>query len=83
MRIRHFVTWLIVTHRVAASADYVVVARPFVGDVAMRHNPVFANAFLGTARSLGFARATAMSQWSDVAKVAAMCQTRPDQLSRA
>ena len=83
LRIRHFVTWLIVTQRVAASADYVVVARPFVGDVAMRHNPVFANAFLGTARSLGFARATAMSQWSDVAKVAAMCQTPPDQLSRA
>jgi hypothetical protein len=31
---------------------------------------VFGNAFLDTAVSLGFARATAMAQWSDVAKLA-------------
>ncbi len=83
LRIRHFVTWLIVTQRVAASADYLVAGRPFVGDVALRHHPEFANAFLDTATSLGFARATAMSQWSDIAKVAALCQARPDRLCRA
>ncbi|MDQ2826318.1 MAG: tyrosine-type recombinase/integrase [Actinomycetota bacterium] len=83
LRIRHFVTWLIVTQRVAASADYVVAGRPFLGDVALRHHPIFANAFLDTARSLGFARSTAMSQWSDIAKAAALCRARPDQLTRA
>jgi integrase len=82
LRIRHFVTWLIVTQRVKPSADYLVAGRPFVGDVAMRHHPVFANAFLDTAASLGFARSTAMSQWSDIAKAAAVCQTRPDRLTR-
>jgi site-specific recombinase XerD len=82
LRIRHFVSWLIVTQRVAANADYIVVGRPHLGDVSLRHHPVIANAFLDTARSLGFARSTAMSQWSDIAKVAAICQARPDELTR-
>jgi integrase/recombinase XerD len=83
LRIRHFVTWLLVTQRVAASADYIVVGKPFVGDVAMRHHPEFANAFLDTAVSLGFKRGTAMTQWSDVAKLAALHRVRPDRLARA
>ncbi len=83
LRIRHFVTWLIVTQRVATSAAYVVVGRPFLGDVALRHHPAFANAFLDTAISLGFARSTAMAQWSDVAKLAGLYQVRPDRLTRA
>src|SRR5216683_7173194 len=82
LRIRHFVTWLIVTQRVATSAAYIVVGRPFLGDVALRRHPVFGNAFLDTAVSLGFARATAMAQWSDVAKLAGLYQVRPEQLSR-
>lgn len=82
LRIRHFVTWLIVTQRVATSAAYVVVGRPFLGDVALRHHPALANAFLDTAVSLGFARATAMAQWSDVAKLAGLSQVRPDRLTR-
>jgi hypothetical protein len=83
LRIRHFVTWLLVTQRVAASADYVVVGRPFLGDVALRHHPVFASAFLDTAVSLGFKRSTAMAQWSDVAKLGALHRVRPDRLTRA
>jgi site-specific recombinase XerD len=82
LRIRHFVTWLLVTQRVAASADYVVVGRPFLGDVALRHHPEFANAFLDTSVSLGFKRSTAMYQWSDVAKLAALHRVRPDRLTR-
>jgi integrase len=82
LRIRHFVTWLIVTQRVATSAAYIVMGRPFLGDVALRHHPVFGNAFLDTAVSLGFARTTAMAQWSDVAKLAGLYQVRPEQLSR-
>src|SRR5215472_2700005 len=83
LRIRHFVTWLLVTQRVAASPDYIVVGRPFLGDVALRHYPEFANAFLDTAVSLGFKRGTAMTQWSDVAKLAALHRVRPDRLTRA
>lgn len=83
VRIRHFVTWLIVTQRVATSAAYVVVGRPFLGDVALRHHPALANAFLDTALSLGFARSTALAQWSDVAKLAGLCQARPEDLTRA
>src|SRR5215471_7399615 len=82
LRIRHFVSWLIVTQRVATSAAYVVVGRPFLGDVALRHHPAFAHAFLETATSLGFARSTALAQWSDVAKLAGLSQVRPDALTR-
>ncbi|MEP6697466.1 MAG: site-specific integrase [Pseudonocardiales bacterium] len=83
LRIRHFVSWLIVTQRVATSADYIVVGRPFLGDVALRHFPEFGNAFMDAAVSFGFARATAMAQWSDVAKLAGLYRARPDGLSRA
>src|SRR6266536_3140113 len=83
LRIRHFVSWLIVTQRVATSAAYVVVGRPFLGDVALRHYPAFAHAFLDTATSLGFAQSTALAQWSDVAKLAGLCQVRPDHLALA
>jgi integrase len=83
LRIRHFVTWLLVTQRVATTADYVVVGKPFLGDVALRHHPEFANAFVDTAVSLGFKRSTAMTQWSDLAKLAALHRIRPDRLTRA
>lgn len=83
LRIRHFVSWLIVTQRVATSAAYIVVGRPFLGDVALRHDPAFAHTFLDASVSLGFARSTAMAQWSDLAKLAGMAQVRPDQLTRA
>ncbi|MPZ15525.1 MAG: tyrosine-type recombinase/integrase [Chloroflexi bacterium] len=73
LRIRHFVTWLIVTQWAATSAAFVVLGRPFLGDVALRLHPVFGNAFLDTA----------MAQWSHVAKLAGLCQIRPDQLTRA
>jgi integrase/recombinase XerD len=82
LRIRHFVSWLIVTQRVATSAAYIVVGRPFLGDVALRHHPAFAHAFLETATSLGFAPSTALAQWSDVAKLAGLAQVRPDALTR-
>ena len=82
LRIRHFVSWLIVTQHVATSAEYIVVGRPFLGDVALRHHPAVGHAFLDTAISLGFARATALAQWSDVAKLAGLFQVRPDQLTR-
>lgn len=83
LRIRHFVSWLIVTQRVATSAAYVIVGRPFLGDVALRHHPTFGHAFLETAVALGFARSTAVAQWSDVAKLAGLAQVRPEQLTRA
>ena len=82
LRIRHFVTWLLVTQRVAASADYVVVGRPFPGYVALRHHSVLDEAFLDTAVSVGFKRSTAMAQWSDVAKLAALHRVCPDRLTR-
>src|SRR5437763_759319 len=53
LRIRHFVSWLIVTQRVATSAAYVVVGPPILGGVALRHQPGLAQALLRTATSLG------------------------------
>jgi integrase len=87
VRLRHFVSWLLVSCRIPATAEqiaaYVVVGRPFLGDVARTHYPALAAAFDDTAETLGFARDSAVAQWSAVAKVAAVLRRRPDQLDPA
>lgn len=85
MRVRHFVSWLAVSGRLTATpeqmADYIVVDRPFLGDLARRHHPALAAAFATTAEGLGFAPTTITSQWSDVVKAAIVQGLRVDQLS--
>jgi site-specific recombinase XerD len=87
VRLRHFVSWLLVTGRIPANpaqiADYIVAGRPFLGDVARSHHLALAEQFSTTAAQLGFARPTAVAQWSAVSKVAAVHRLRPDQLDSA
>ena len=85
VRLRHFVSWLIVTGRIPATpqqlGDYIVVSRPFLGDVAATYHPVTAAAFADTAAALGFTRETAVAQWSAAVKVAAVHRARPEELT--
>ncbi len=85
VRLRHFVSWLLITGRIPASprqlADYIVTRGPFLGDVAATHHPALAAAFSDTAAALGFVRDTRNGQWSAAAKVAAVHRRRVDELT--
>ena len=80
---RRVVGWLMVTGRLAASADYLVAARLNVGDMASRHHPEFFSRFCGTAAELGFAPKAVRLQWSTLAKIAVMHRVRPDRMTAA
>jgi site-specific recombinase XerD len=80
---RRFVSWMMATQRLAASAEFLVTARPHLGEIAQRRSPVFAAEFAATASALGFGPDDVQAQWSAVAKVAALRRLPPDRLSQA
>jgi integrase/recombinase XerD len=71
-----------VTGRLRPSADYLVVGRPYLGEVASRHHPAFHAAFMATAAELGFDQRSARLQWSAVIKVAVLVGVAPDRLTK-
>ena len=80
---RRVVGWLMVTGRLRPTADYLVLGRPYLGEVAARHHAAFHAHFAATAADLGFdARATVL-QWSAVTKAAVLAGLAPDRLSKA
>ena len=82
-RIRSFVNWLILTHRVVPTVDYVVAAAPHLGRLAARLHPDVHTLVASTAAEIGYAAGMAVDQWSLLARLAALAQAQPDQLSRA
>ncbi len=80
---RRVVGWLMVTGRLAATADYLVAARLNVGDMASRHHREFFSRFCGVAGELGFASKAVQLQWSTLVKIAVIHQTRPDRITTA
>ena len=78
---RRVVGWLMVTGRLAATADYLVAAHLNVGDIASRHHVEFCARFCGVAADLGFAPKAVQLQWSTLVKIAVIHQTRPDQVT--
>ena len=78
---RRVIGWLMVTGRLAATADYLVAARLNVGDIASRHHVEFFTEFCGVAADLGFAPKAVQLQWSTLVKVAVIHQARPDQVT--
>jgi integrase/recombinase XerD len=79
---RRVVGWLMVTGRLQPSADYLVVGRPYLGEVASRHHPAFHAVFMATAAELGFDQRSARLQWSAVIKVAVLVGVAPDRLTK-
>ncbi len=61
---RRVVGWLMVTGRLAATADYLVAARLNVGDIASRHHHLFFTRFYDVAGEPGFAPKAVQLQWS-------------------
>jgi len=80
---RRVVGWLMVTGRLRPTADYLVLGRPYLGEVAARHHASFHRSFAVTAAELGFDRRATVLQWSAVTKAAVLAGLAPEQLSKA
>jgi integrase len=77
------VTWLIVTGRLRASAEYLVASRLRAGRVAAWVHREFHERFMRTAAELGFAAKSAELHWWAIALAAAVVDVRPDRLTNA
>jgi integrase len=72
VKIGRFVSWLIATQRLVASAEYVVAHRPLLGRVVARQHAEFFAKFQVTASSLGFSVNAARAQWTTLAQACAV-----------
>jgi integrase len=78
---RRVVSWLMVTGRLRPAPGYLVLGRPYLGEVAARHHRAFHEQFRATAADLGFAPRVARLQWSAAVKVAVLAGAAPGQLT--
>jgi hypothetical protein len=76
------VTWLIVTGRLQASAEYLIMSRLRAGRVAAWVYREFHGRFMQVASELGFAAKSAELQWWAVALVAALYGISPERLTK-
>jgi integrase/recombinase XerD len=79
---RRVIGWLMVTGRCRPSPDYLVLGRPYLGEVAARHHATFHAAFCATAAELGFDARSTRLQWSAVTKVAVLAGLAPDRVTK-
>jgi site-specific recombinase XerD len=80
---RRVVGWLMVTGRLQPSADYLVLGRPYLGEVAARHRREFHAGFASTAAELGFDALSTRLQWSATVKVAVLVGVALERLTKA
>ena len=80
---RRVVGWLMVTGRCRPSPDYLVLGRPYLGEVAARHHRAFHAGFCATAAELGFDARSTRLQWSAVVKAAVLGGVAPDRVTKA
>ena len=76
-------TWLIVTGRLDASAEYLIASRLRAGRVSAWVYRDFHERFMQVASELGFAAKSAELQWWAVALVAALIRHQPGALDQA
>jgi integrase len=79
---RRLVAWLIVTGRVAPTAEYLIASKIRVGRVAAWVHRDFYERFMGVAAGLGFDPKSAELQWWAVAKVAALAGVPPQRSTK-
>jgi integrase len=78
---RRVAGWLMVTGRLRPTPDYLVLGRPYLGEIAARHYQDFHERFRVAAADLGFAPRVARLQWSAAVKVAVLTGVAPSQLT--
>jgi site-specific recombinase XerD len=74
---RAFVGWLVVTGRMAATADYLVMVRGHLGELAARYHRELHERFVSTAAGLGYSQQLITMAWATLAKTAALAGIRP------
>ena len=79
---RRVVGWLMVTGRLNPSPDYLVLGRPYLGEVAARHRRDFHAHFAATAGGLGFDARSIRLQWSATVKVGVLVGVAPDRVTK-
>ena len=78
---RRVVGWLMVTGRLAGSADYLTSSRLAVGEMAGRYHPEFYSRFCATAAELGFDPRSVGLQWSKLVKIAVIHGVVPQRIT--
>lgn len=74
---RRVLGWLMVTGRLRPSPDYLVVGRPYLGEMAARHHRSFHERFAATSAELGFDPTVTRLQWSALTKVVVLAGGPP------
>jgi hypothetical protein len=78
---RAFVGWLMVTGQLSASADYLVVCRPHLGELGAKHHRGLHDTITTTARDLGYTTEGMRGGiWAALIKTAAVTGTPPQRL---
>jgi integrase len=80
---RRVLGWLMVTGRLRPSPDYLVVGRPYLGEMAARHHRSFHERFAATSAELGFDPTVTRLQWSALTKVVVLAGLTPDRVTQA
>jgi len=78
---RRFACWLMVTARMAVSAEYLARADLRLGAISARHYPDLRATFADVAGTLGSDEVWVRAQWSALAQIAAMHGVRPQDVS--
>jgi integrase len=76
-----FVDWLVVTRRLAPSADYLVARRAHLGRLFARAYPAQLAAFGAASDGLGFTPGMRARQWVVLAQICAVTGRAPDELT--
>lgn len=79
--LRSFASWLMVTGRMAISADYLARANLRLGAAAANHHPALHAQVAATAEMLGSDKCWVNAQWQAFAQVAALCGVVPGEVT--
>jgi integrase len=82
LRHRRIAGWLMVTGRLRPSADYLVLGRPYVGEIAARHHRDFHDRYTSVSADLGFTATVTRLQWSALVKIAVLFGATIDQITQ-
>jgi hypothetical protein len=78
---RRVVGWLLVNRHMPATAEYLVEVQAFLGGVSSRLQPAAFDAFRTQGEVLGYDPKSIVQQWSAVAKIAALHQSTPAEVT--
>ena len=82
-KLQRFITWMMLTHRLRPSADYLVARRHELGPLLARMDPLNHATFTATALEIGFSSHAIQYQWAALAHVCAFSGIGPQEVQHA